>query len=79
MFRTVVLSLLLSLMTILFTLLYGEDIRLTGRGIPVADFFVTPWDAMLAYNRLEVREEFLITIICSSINVSQHIDTSAVF
>ncbi len=45
----------------------------------VADFFSPPWEAMFVFDRLEVGAEFLIAVICSSMNVSRRFDPSAAF
>ena len=52
---------------------------LIDEGTPVAASLASPWEAMLAYNRLRVIAEFLIAVICSSMNVSRRVDVSVAF
>lgn len=42
-------------------------------------FFAAFWKSMFVYDKLEVRAEFLIVAICSSMNVLRRVDISAAF
>ncbi len=52
---------------------------LIREGTPVAAFLAALWEAMFAYDRLEMRAKFLIAVICSLMNVLWHVDASPAF